>query len=108
MSDNTNEDPYKYARKSKVARFVSRGFGVCCEICGTKLAVDILENIAPEPPNMTTKIMYGLGGYCLGHVAGKVVQTDVENMFMSTSEFILRVKNGDLLGTQKSQSEKQN
>ena len=73
----------KVAEKSFVANIVSGVVGGIIGSCTTKLVGDTLENIAPEPKNIVTKVVYGIGSYAIGSIVGVLV---AEKMAEETQE----------------------
>ena len=82
------------AESSDLVKTVSNVTGMIFGGCSSVLVVDILDKVSPEPVNVATKVIYGIGGYCVGNLAYKAVAEDVEKTFMDFGGAILQAKAG--------------
>ena len=82
------------AERSDLVKTVSSVAGVIFGGCSSALAIDIIENVSPQPVSVGKKVIYGIGGYCFGNIAYKAVADDVEKTFMDLGGTVLQVKAG--------------
>lgn len=92
MSDEKKTVYAKMAEKTIAGQVVPKAVGAVCGVCVAKLTEDILDNLAPEPVNLGVKIMYGIGGVCVGMVAADYIEKTVELDLKNLSGSILMWK----------------
>lgn len=66
------------ADKTLAGQIVPKVVGGICGGCAAKLATDILDNISPDPVSIGTKVVYGVGAFCIGDVVGNAIAESVE------------------------------
>ena len=82
----------KVAEKSMVAGIVGGIFGCVVGNCVTEVSHDIIENILPKPKDLKTKVIYGIGSYAIGGMAGTFAAEEATKAMNELSGGLLTVK----------------
>lgn len=82
----------KIAEKSIVANIVGGIFGCIVGNCVTEVSQDIIEQVLPKPKDFQTKVIYGIGSYAIGGMAGTFAAEQASKAMNELSGGILTLK----------------
>lgn len=82
----------KVAEKSIVAHIVGGIFGCIVGNCVTEVSQDVIEHMLPKPKDLKTKVIYGIGSYAIGGMAGTFAAEQASKAMNELSGGILILK----------------
>lgn len=78
MTNEKKNFNVRIAEKSVAGRVIPGLVGAGCGLCATRLVVDTLDKLAPEPVSFGVKAAYGVGAFCVGDIVGRQVAETIE------------------------------